>query len=712
MTRQIELKSLQAIACGLALFAAAPAQAQVEYLSDADLSAEKSASALVQFAPEGRILEEGPGFQLIQSDGVSTKSGVPIIPDDQDGLGNAADSHETYAFTTLSGLYQTDLPAALKQDLFREYGFDSSVVGPSGNGMLLIDVDAAREAFAAGNAGPGLTLPGSPLLPPGSPFAPGLGAQNITTKGFCSKKREPRSKTKEVDLTPAQRTREVSNGSFEGTVNYSSGMTGKIKATVNYVKKRRCGVTYGVELTNISVQGEIDFEDSEITYSGTVYKLDKETIAQMELFDLSYDMRFAAGPFVIVATVGAEAHAGLDLEAEVQAGVGLRTPISGRYSFDYNCDRNGCRKVRPTENTIEFDPRDIQFLGEVDLRATLTPWLEVNASAKAGLYSRRLRVARARVGARIGVPAMLWGYAGNMCGDADGDGRNEFVTAALLDLNADLYVYADAKVFGKARTWPIDLGLDSPWELRPHSGAGDSRDKYTYRRHLLVHDFVSGGSSALSPMLDVPADLAQQGSRVTVAARPCVPYLAKNLTYAVDFGSDGFKEVSGPASGVEVDHGWQHSGRQQLAAYITTDSLRRDIEGPITVRQVDVLPGKANLAPSAEAGPNQHSIPGRTVWLRGSGSDPDGSIQHFSWRQLSGPAVVLRDASSANASFALIAPPGTLVLFEGTLVFELTVTDDRGATATDVVSISVQSLRDDPVCWRGGQAYLCSPLLP
>lgn|GEM_PF-7046819 len=39
------------------------------------------------------------------------------------------------------------------------------------------------------------------------------------------------------------------------------------------------------------------------------------------------------------------------------------------------------------------------------------------------------------------------GYYGNLCGDADGDGLNEIVSAATLDVNADVYAFITAGVF-------------------------------------------------------------------------------------------------------------------------------------------------------------------------------------------------------------------------------------------------------------------------
>ena len=97
--------------------------------------------------------------------------------------------------------------------------------------------------------------------------------------------------------------------------------------------------------------------------------------------------------------------------------------------------------------------------------------------------------------------------------------------------------------------------------------------------------------------------------------------------------------------------------------------------------------GGENQAPSADAGSNQSVSPRIRVYLDGSGSsDADGDIVSYAWTQLSGKSVRLRNANSAVANFrAPRVKRGQTRL----LTFELTVTDDDGATATSQVSVSV-----------------------
>jgi subtilisin family serine protease len=91
-------------------------------------------------------------------------------------------------------------------------------------------------------------------------------------------------------------------------------------------------------------------------------------------------------------------------------------------------------------------------------------------------------------------------------------------------------------------------------------------------------------------------------------------------------------------------------------------------------------------APSAAiAAPTSCVQGGSTVKLNGTvSSDPDGTIVSYAWTQLSGPTVTLSGAGAAVASFT--APT------QGTLVFELTVTDSDGLTDTAQIEIPISPL--------------------
>lgn len=103
--------------------------------------------------------------------------------------------------------------------------------------------------------------------------------------------------------------------------------------------------------------------------------------------------------------------------------------------------------------------------------------------------------------------------------------------------------------------------------------------------------------------------------------------------------------------------------------------------------------GSSNSAPTANAGVDKSAMELSTVTLNGSGSsDSDGTLASYQWTQVNNgaPSVNITNATNANASFE--APDvATTTEFE----FQLTVTDDGGASATDRLLIEVTSLMPD-----------------
>lgn len=97
----------------------------------------------------------------------------------------------------------------------------------------------------------------------------------------------------------------------------------------------------------------------------------------------------------------------------------------------------------------------------------------------------------------------------------------------------------------------------------------------------------------------------------------------------------------------------------------------------------------ANRRPVADAGIDRTADLAMPVGLDGSHShDSDGSVRKYRWRQIQGPKVKLARFKTATPVFT--TPPR---LKDGadavTLVFKLTVTDDKRAKASDSVAVSV-----------------------
>ncbi len=94
--------------------------------------------------------------------------------------------------------------------------------------------------------------------------------------------------------------------------------------------------------------------------------------------------------------------------------------------------------------------------------------------------------------------------------------------------------------------------------------------------------------------------------------------------------------------------------------------------------------GNGNTPPLVDAGSDMQVLGRSLVENTASASDTDGSIVSYEWRQLSGKTVQITDTNAETLRFETPLVIGTLPLS-----FELTVTDNQGATASDTINITV-----------------------
>lgn len=101
----------------------------------------------------------------------------------------------------------------------------------------------------------------------------------------------------------------------------------------------------------------------------------------------------------------------------------------------------------------------------------------------------------------------------------------------------------------------------------------------------------------------------------------------------------------------------------------------------ISCQKDDDIP--QNKVPTADAGPSKAiTLPTNNVTLTGTGSDADGKIVAYLWSQVSGPAAT----TIVNPGSASTLIKGFV---QGTYLFQLMVTDDKGATGVDTTTVIV-----------------------
>jgi len=142
-------------------------------------------------------------------------------------------------------------------------------------------------------------------------------------------------------------------------------------------------------------------------------------------------------------------------------------------------------------------------------------------------------------------------------------------------------------------------------------------------------------------------------------------------------------KISGPAAGTITNAAVASTSVTGLVAGIYIFELKvTDNNGASATDNMQVTVNPDNIPPVANAGPDQSVIlPSATnVTLSGSGTDVDGTIVAYKWRQISGPAdKLLSPATAISVLDNLIA---------GTYKYELTVTDNKGATGKDTMVVN------------------------
>jgi hypothetical protein len=150
--------------------------------------------------------------------------------------------------------------------------------------------------------------------------------------------------------------------------------------------------------------------------------------------------------------------------------------------------------------------------------------------------------------------------------------------------------------------------------------------------------------------------------------------------------SFGWAEISGPSQGTIANPNNVSTVISNLAQGIYVFQLTvTDNNGNTGVDSITVAVNTAmNQPPVANAGTSKTiTLPVNSTSLDGTkSSDPDGTIASYSWSELSGP-------STATINGASTASPVVSVLVAGQYTFQLTVTDNNGASSSSQVKITV-----------------------
>ncbi|HSB91663.1 MAG TPA: PKD domain-containing protein [Flavitalea sp.] len=224
-----------------------------------------------------------------------------------------------------------------------------------------------------------------------------------------------------------------------------------------------------------------------------------------------------------------------------------------------------------------------------------------------------------------------------------------------------------------------------------------------------VYEWFLGQNKSLKPN-KLPVAKATGNTALTLADP------TTTLSASTSSDADGklvkyiWKQLNGPDAAVIQNRnavntlvsGFGAVGKYQFELTVV-DNRANWNRDTVTLNVTNAIP--VNKAPIAAAGDNQHIVlPINDVTLDGTASsDPDGTISKIEWLFVSGPST------------PAISRPGSLItdvtgLIEGTYVFKLVVTDDKGLTNSDNVYVVVEPIPNQaPVVKAGGNQVIYLP---
>jgi hypothetical protein len=372
-----------------------------------------------------------------------------------------------------------------------------------------------------------------------------------------------------------------------------------------------------------------------------------------------------------------ELDVGVEIAAEITASVELETEVEAAGSFDYTCNSGGCTGT----NTFDSDDFGLGDLNaEVEARIEATAWAQPGLGA--ALYGSDW-LAGGGVGLRGLLQAELWGYYGNGCGDADGDGSNEWV---------------------KALTAEASWGYDTLYFWTIFGDDHDSHDegpRYTLGWWDLLDVLGLGKSTVLQPMLLGPAEvIADSGAHeYTVRMRPCYPY-SDAVTFGITGPWTGTTTIPEPRStdparnSSVMARGFNNVGTYTTTVTAIEDDAGRDLDVPYT-RDIVAIAGPPDIKVTLVG--SQTQIPRNSTL--DVGTTPFGQVlpTGIAVRNVGGETLVVQSVSvSGSSQFAVTTISSTQIPPDGVASFSVRLLATQSGGHTARVSIATNDPNENP----------------
>jgi hypothetical protein len=279
---------------------------------------------------------------------------------------------------------------------------------------------------------------------------------------------------------------------------------------------------------------------------------------------LLYPIPFSIGPVPILLIIDAPIELGL--VGGVQSPTFTNFEAEGGLSmgFEYRCRfGGGCDAVEPLRAQA-WGTAGVSGDVGAEGRAFVKPY--VGLSLRASLYFPGAIFAK--VGPRAYLNFDLWG-ASKRCGDADGDGGEEWIQALALDYDAGLELVYEVGIYDG-----FTGNATADWLLGFVGSSGSIGDPLDW--HLGFANLKSPDGKGFQPMLGLPPAVYEDRS-TTVGARmrPCYPY-SDDVEYALSFGDGTSAAVGGdPQESAAAAHLWSNTGTYPVKLTAVRDSHGR-----------------------------------------------------------------------------------------------------------------------------------------
>lgn len=367
----------------------------------------------------------------------------------------------------------------------------------------------------------------------GSDFSQGFLFGNLFKKctGWISK-----SKSFNTDVNESlDESKTFGNSTASLTFTGETEIDADIKVDLGYEYKRNffC-LPYKIRYKDVRTQGTYDI-DGNLGIKGTLkYTIDNQDwkVAEPKVVDTV----FFAGPVPIRFLVRVPIHIGTgDIVMKAEGEVGLTKDLNINGTFHYYCNRSSCSNVSSSQNNNASDLLN-NIGASVSASITLKPYVHV--AAKPTLYGEWFFYAQ--VGVKPSFPIEVFGYYGNLCGDGDDNGANEWVNALLGTLDVEVGITGEAKLF------TFYLLKDKYWEV--------------YDDSLFMVDFLNP-STSYSPLIrPVVGDNLQVTMPVSV--RSCVSRFTSRYPedYTINWGDGSTQTLNNMTSTGNGSHTYSQAG--------------------------------------------------------------------------------------------------------------------------------------------------------